>query len=136
MFNNSDNLTLPFEDNMMNVGDDDESIEFWKVNDIWFVVVIILCNRSNFFCYYNMSHVNSIMDVKKTSTSCVQLAKWSEDEGEKNKMPLIYHYNDQCKWEWRRNLGCVDVTCYVALTYMYELKTKLGFQNTKYFNPN
>jgi hypothetical protein len=28
MFNNSDNLTLPFEDNMMNVGDDDESIEF------------------------------------------------------------------------------------------------------------
>jgi hypothetical protein len=46
----------------------------------------------------------------------------------------IHHHND--KWEWERNLGCVDdVTCYIALTYMYELKTKLGFQNPKYFNP-
>lgn len=32
MFNNSDNLTFPFEDKM-NVGDD-ESIEFSKVNNI------------------------------------------------------------------------------------------------------
>jgi hypothetical protein len=59
-----------------------------------FVLVLILCNRSKKYRYYDMNHVNSIMDVKKTSTIfelphdsqhlLSNLAKWSKDEGEKH----------------------------------------------------